>query len=146
MAVLIFSCSQVEKQDDDGQLSTEIVNNPVTASGVKTNKAIPEIKFEKNIHNFGKVIQGERVSYSFKFKNTGSADLIISGVSASCGCTVPSWSKKPIAPGDEGTINVVFDSDGKKGRQNKAITVVTNSIPNTRVLNIVGEVMVPHGK
>ena len=146
LAVLLFSCSQAEQQDGDGQISTEIVNNPVTASGVKTDKAIPEIKFEEEVHNFKKVIQGEKVSYSFKFKNTGDADLIISGVSASCGCTVPSWPKKLIAPGDEGTINVVFDSDGKKGRQNKAITVVTNSIPNTRVLHIVGEVMIPQGK
>lgn len=143
LVVLIFSCSQAEKQDDDGQISTTIVNNPVTASGVKTNEDIPEIKFEGEFYDFGKVIQGEKVSHSFKFKNTGDADLIISGVSASCGCTVPSWPKKPIAPGDEGTINVVFDSDGKKGRQSRAITVLTNSMPNTRVLNIVGEVIVP---
>lgn len=143
LAVLLFSCGQAEKQDDDSQISTAIVNNPVTASGVKTNKAIPEIKFEGEVHDFGKVIQGEKVSYSFKFKNTGDADLIISGVSASCGCTVPSWPKKPIAPDGEGVISVIFDSDGKEGRQTRAITVVTNSMPNTRVLNIVGEVIVP---
>ena len=146
LAVLLFSCSQVEKQDGEAQITTEIVNNPVTASGVKSNKAIPEIKFEEEVHNFKKVIQGEKVSFSFKFKNTGDADLIISGVSASCGCTVPSWPKNPIAPGGEGVINVVFDSDGKQGWQSKAITVLTNSMPNTRVLNLVGEVIVPKSK
>ena len=146
LAVIVISCSPVDKQDDDDRISTTIVNNPVTASEKNTNTAVPEIKFEEEVHDFGKVIQGEKVSYSFKFTNAGDADLIISGVSASCGCTVPSWSKNLIAPGDEGTINVVFDSDGKKGKQSKTITVVTNSMPSTKVLNIVGEVIVPQGK
>jgi len=146
LTVLVISCSQIDKQDDDNYIPTTIVNNPVTASEDKTNTAVPEIKFEEEVYDFGKVIQGEKVSYSFRFTNAGDADLIISGVSASCGCTVPSWPKNIIKPGDDEKINVVFDSDGKKGKQSKTITVVTNSMPSTRVLNIVGEVIVPQSK
>ena len=145
LSVIVFSCSQVDRGDDD-RISTTIVNNPVTASEDNTNTAVPEIKFEEEVYDFGKVIQGEKVTYSFRFTNAGDADLIISGVSASCGCTVPSWPKNIIKPGDDGKINVVFDSDGKKGKQSKTITVVTNSLPSTRVLNIVGEVIVPQSK
>ena len=141
-SVLILSCGDGQKQDGEGLISTEIVNNPVTL-GDKTNKAIPEIKFEEDVHDFGKIIQGEKVSHSFRFKNNGNADLVISGVSASCGCTVPAWPKELIAAGDEGVINVVFDSEGKNGRQSKSISVITNSMPSTRVLNIVGEVITP---
>ena len=96
--------------------------------------------------DFGKIIQGEKITHSYRFKNTGKSDLVITNVSASCGCTVPSWPKKPIKPGEENIIDVVFNSDGKKGWQTKDITVVTNAKPNTRVLNIVGEVVLPKGK
>ncbi len=144
-SALVFSCGEEQKQDDEGLISTEIVNNPVTL-GDKTIKAVPEIKFEEDVYDFGKIIQGEKVTHSFRFKNKGNADLIISGVSASCGCTVPSWPKELIAEGDEGVINVVFDSEGKSGRQSRSISVITNSMPSTRVLNIVGEVIIPDKK
>ncbi|MFH1320818.1 MAG: DUF1573 domain-containing protein [Bacteroidota bacterium] len=142
-SVTVFSCNQKTEQKNDGGISTEIVNNPISASGTEKNKAKPEIKFENEIYDFGKIIQGEKVTYSYMFNNTGDADLIISAVSASCGCAVPTWPKNPIAPGSEGYINIIFNSAGKKGWQSKDITVVTNAIPNTRVLNIIGEVMIP---
>nr|HNH67158.1 DUF1573 domain-containing protein [Bacteroidia bacterium] len=68
------------------------------------------------------ITEGEIVSYNFKFKNSGKAPLIITQASASCGCTVPEYSKDPIAPGQEGFIKVTFNSEGKHGMTSKTIT------------------------
>lgn len=86
-----------------------------------------QISFEKSDHNFGEVNQGNKVEQSFKFKNTGNKPLIFSNVLTTCGCTVPEWPKDPIAPDGEGVIKVVFDSTTKMGRQNKVITIRSNS-------------------
>ena len=73
-------------------------------------------------------------------------DLIISSAQGSCGCTVPEWPKEPIKPGEEGKIAVTFNSSGKQGKQNKTITLVANTIPNTKVIALKGDVLVPKGK
>jgi hypothetical protein len=93
--------------------------------------------------NFGKIIQGEKVTYSFKFTNTGKSDLVITGASGSCGCTVPSFPKGPITPGKSGLIDVLFNSEGKKGIQNKTITVLANTQPNAVTLKIKVEIIEP---
>jgi hypothetical protein len=140
ISVVTFSCSQ--KSGKNG-VNSDMVNNPNTASGVDPDKPLPVVEFATESHDFGKITQGEKVSYSFKFKNTGEADLIIASAQGSCGCTVPHYSEKPVPPGEEGTIDVVFDSDGKEGMVKKTVTVVTNAIPNTKKLEITTEVLVP---
>ena len=120
--------------------------NPGTAEneeGTATGVDVPEFTFEKEVHDFGTIVQGEKVAYAFKFKNTGKADLIITSAKGSCGCTVPEWPQDPVAPGAEGVIDVVFNSDGKSGQQNKKVTIVANTVPNTKVLAINGTVEVP---
>ena len=134
--ILLGSCS-----GNSDKLPADIVSNPNSASG-NLNIPMPVIEFEKDIHDFGKVIQGEKVSYGFKFKNTGNADLLIAQVSTTCGCTVPKYPKKAIKPGEEEIINVMFDSEGKKGIQNKSITVVTNCQPSNMVIRIKAMVVV----
>ncbi len=86
-----------------------------------------QITFEVTDHNFGDVNQGEKVETTFKFKNTGNFPLILQNVLSTCGCTVPEWPKEPVAPGEEGVLRVVFDSSAKIGRQNKVITIRSNS-------------------
>lgn len=143
--VLFSSCSETPKATEE-QIDTDVVNNPATAEnaeGVDPNAAVPAFTFEKEAHDFGIIIQGEKVAYSFKFTNSGDADLIITSAKGSCGCTVPSYPVEPIAPGAEAVIDVVFDSDGKSGQQNKKITLVANTVPNTMVLAINGQVEVP---
>ena len=83
---------------------------------------------------------------TFRFKNVGQSNLIISSAQGSCGCTVPEWPKEPIAPGAEGKIEVTFNSTGKQGLQNKTVTLVANTIPNTKVIVIKGEVLAPKTK
>ncbi len=139
LSISIFSSCK-NKNTENGQVSTDLVNNPATASGKNEEDNIPIMTIEQEIHDFGKIIEGEKVSYSFKFKNTGTSDLIISDAKGSCGCTVPQWPKNPILPGASGIVDVTFDSRGKSGMQNKTVTLITNAIPNTKVLTITGEV------
>jgi hypothetical protein len=135
-AIIAFSCSS----NEGTKLPADMVTNPNTASGSNDLSDLPVIEFKVKEYNFGKVIQGEKVTYTFKFKNTGESDLIISQVNSSCGCTVPVFPKDPIKPGDEGKIKVSFDSSGRNGIQDKAITVVTNCQPNRTVLRIKAQV------
>lgn len=137
----IASCGGGEHKD--GTISTETINNPTTAEGgeVQTTGDVAKFEFEKDVHDFGEIMQGEKVAYSFKFKNTGNADLVITSARGSCGCTVPEYPKDPIAPGKEGKIDVIFDSTGKSGQQNKKVTIVANTLPSTTVLAINGNVI-----
>lgn len=96
----------------------------------------PVIQFEKTRHDFGTITQGEKITYFFKFKNTGGSDLIISNVSAGCGCTVADYPKNPIPPGKEGKIAIQFNSKGKTGMQTQTATVFTNTNPPTTVITI----------
>lgn len=144
-AIIFVSCAD-KASTEAGSLDTDVVNNPATsenADGVNGDVAVPEFTFEKEVHDFGIIVQGEKVAYSFKFKNTGNGDLIITDAKGSCGCTIPEYPKEPIAPGSEGVIDVVFNSDGKEGQQNKKITIISNTLPNTKVLAINGLVQVP---
>lgn len=99
------------------------------------------IKFEKLEHDFGKIFQGEKVSYIFKFKNIGSGELVIKNAAASCGCTVPKFPRDPIIPGESGEIEVVFDSSGRHGKQVKTITVWTNCKDEQLKLKIKSEIV-----
>lgn len=86
------------------------------------------ITWDKNTHDFGDIIQGEKVEHTFKFTNTGSEPLIITNVEVTCGCTAPrGWPRDPINPGGKGEITVQFDSTHKIGRQNKVATVISNA-------------------
>jgi hypothetical protein len=105
--------------------------------------ALPKttVEFDNQEFNYGTVTAGEVVSHKFTFKNTGDQPLTLTRVKASCGCTTPSYSQEPIAPGATGYIDVKFDSSGKSGRQNKSVTVTGNFSDNiTQVLRISGEV------
>lgn len=128
--------------ENDRKLSTDVVNNPNSASGVQETK-LPVIEFDKEIHDFGKLIAGEKAVYSFKFTNTGTDDLVISQVNSSCGCTVPNYPREAIKPGEGGVIKVTFDSSSRKGMQNKTITIVSNCQPNSTVIRVKAQVISP---
>jgi hypothetical protein len=100
----------------------------------------PVMKFEKETHDFGKIKAGDKVTYDFKFTNTGKSPLIISDAKASCGCTIPTWPRKPIKPGENGAIKVIFDSATKVGLQDKQITITANTNPAQNLVHLIGEV------
>ena len=93
-----------------------------------------------SVYNFGSIIEGEKVEYSYKFKNTGNNPLVVFEAHASCGCTVPEKPEKPILPGETGYLKVVFNSAGKKGHTEKEINVSANTTPAFPILKLVGEI------
>ena len=111
-----YSCKHSASQD------VRYDKESVAASG----ESQPEIKFLSNEHDFGKVTEGEKVGWYFKFRNTGGSDLIITNATASCGCTVPEYDRQPVPPGGEGTVKIVFDSSDRLGKQLKTVTIETN--------------------
>jgi hypothetical protein len=139
LVFLLYSCGS----GDQGMISSDVVNNPNSAMGKPDLSSLPAIKFEEDVHDFGKIIEGETVSYSFKFTNTGKSDLVIADVSTSCGCTVPSYPKTPIRPGGRDVIKVSFNSAGKRGFQSKNIVIVANTQPNSTTVKIKAQVIGP---
>lgn len=91
--------------------------------------------------DFGKVADGEKVEYSYRFRNSGSKPLVVANATASCGCTVPQKPERPIMPGDTGYIKIVFDSKGRVGTAHKSITVISNAKPEFPILQLTGEVV-----
>jgi len=144
--VFSFSaCNQKENKSPlipDNALDPDLVKNPASASGENgTDVKVPVFSFKKEIHEFGNITEGEKIAYSFTFVNTGNADLLISNASATCGCTVPEFSREPVPPGKSGVINVIFDSSGREGYQRKEVFVTANTIPNSKKLIITGTVV-----
>ena len=120
--------------------SDMVTNNPATASSKAGDDHSAIIKFEKDTHNFGKLIEGEIVTYSFKFTNLGKGPLVIGHASASCGCTVPRYSEKPVAPGESGFLDVTFNSENKNGPVEKTVTVEANTIPERTTITILADI------
>ncbi len=139
MSLFFISCGQGSEK---GKLSTELIKNPKSAQNVDADE-LPVIKFDTLFHNFGKIFEGEKVSYTFMFENTGKSDLLISDARASCGCTVPEYTQNPIEPGEKGRVEVTFNSRGRVGINNKSINVYANTQPNKTILTIRAEVLAP---
>ncbi|MEO8234481.1 MAG: DUF1573 domain-containing protein [Flavobacterium sp.] len=95
----------------------------------------PKIEIENSDFDFGDITQGDKVSHVFKFKNTGKTDLVILDAHASCGCTVPEWTKTPIKNGESGEVKISFNSDGKMGLQQKTVTLRTNTEIGSEIIN-----------
>lgn len=136
IAVLMACNNPKATTTEESNTTTDVV----VASAESANGA-PVIKFDKDVYDFGKITEGEKVSYDFSFTNTGATPLIISDASATCGCTVPEVPKEPIAPGAKANIKVVFSSAGKVGLQDKVVTVTANTIPAQTQLHVIGEVI-----
>lgn len=122
------------------QPTSTTTTNP-NAQQASTTATMPPAKtttmvFNKKEHDFGEIKQGDKVNYTFTFKNTGSNDLSITSAQGSCGCTVPEYDKNPIKPGKSGKMKVSFDSSGKTGVQTKTVTVRANTPTGYETLNI----------
>ncbi len=113
------------------------------ACGVSIGMAAPQLNVEKLNYDFGEVIQGGKVEYSFRFTNTGDEVLEIGNVRSSCGCTAALLSAKRIAPGDMGELKATFDSTRFRGAVSKVISMETND-PNLPLVsfNMYGDVKV----
>lgn len=99
-----------------------------------------EMTFAETEYDFGTVTEGEKVTHTYSFTNTGDEPLILSNARGSCGCTVPEWPRTPIAPGGTGEVTVVFNSRGKGGDRNQRVTLTANTEPTQTFLSLKGTV------
>lgn len=135
VAAGLFACQNADKNAVKEQTKSESTspgNDVVTATSIQW--------LDSTYRDIGKVKEGQVVEVTFRFKNTGSKNLVIENVSASCGCTVPEKPEKPFAPGEEGVIKAKFDSKGRMGEARKNVYVRSNSEPNTQELSFRVEV------
>jgi len=151
VSTLLFSCGADETSNskpisDSGSDKTEAVDPPVNAKLDKFDPAktqaqepagpLTAMRFEEEEFDFGIMDEGDVVTHNFTFTNIGAEPLILDKCKGSCGCTVPKCPKTPIAPGETGSIEVKFNSKGKKNSQTKTVTVTANTVPAQKSLTI----------
>lgn len=132
---MLVSCGSSGSKEGASADSTD-----TAANGAKES-AGGKIEFDESVFDFGEVKEGAVVEHLYTFTNKGTAPVILSQVSASCGCTTPSYTQTPILPGKTGEVKVVFDSNGQVGKQQKIITVVSNAENNVTTVQLRGEVL-----
>jgi hypothetical protein len=137
LASSLFSCDIRGKKN----------RGDVTAPGIlpegsvaQTTKDTTTVEIIDSVYNFGSVVDGDKVEYNYRFKNTGNKPLIIYTATASCGCTVPVKPDRPIQPGEMSFIKAVFSSAGRVGDVQKEIMVRSNAKPAFPILKLLGEV------
>jgi hypothetical protein len=132
-SLFLFTGCDVRKNDkiaENKELTQQVVlTDPTTVQVIDT------------VYNFGKVTEGETVEFNYRFKNTGTKPLVVTNVSASCGCTVPEKPEQPIKPGETGFIKVKFNSEHRVGKTHKTVTVSSNAEPGFPELLLTGDVM-----
>lgn len=151
VALLILgSCSNADLEERVAKLEQKVAQlegqasaQPQSVALTSANEAepatagvVPEFEFAEMEHDFGTITEGDVVEHTFTFTNTGEAPLVIQNASASCGCTVPSWPKEPVAVGGTGEIQVRYNSANKKGVENKTVRITANTEPAVTTLRI----------
>ena len=131
-------------QGNDEHTEKEPQAQTVPAAESPLPPSLTSIEWIDSALNMGKIREGEKVEVAFRFKNTGTEQLVINNVSASCGCTVAEKPQEPIGPGKEGLIRAAFDSKGRTGQNHKTLTVYANTAAS--VYNLSFDVEVTPGK
>lgn len=143
IATIGFSCKKAENTTTETAVPTNapavVTQTPAEETTMPVPPAdgkYPVMTFAKVEHDFGIINSGDKVTYTFDFKNTGEADLLITAAKGTCGCTVPEFPKDPIKPGASGKIKVMFNSSGKSGQQMKSVNISTNTANVTETIKI----------
>ena len=138
---------------EPGTATVEATSNAATANTnaiqpnppVVDNRPKTTASWGKVEHDFGNVDQDSQNKHVFKFRNSGEEPLVISNAKGSCGCTVPNYPREPIAPGEFGEIEVVYSPGKQQNQQTKTVTITANTEPETMILRIKANVLVPEG-
>jgi hypothetical protein len=141
----IYSCNTQAKRADatDSQVNANVqtTSQPsADASAQSVAADAPVMTFEETNWDFGTIQEGDVVKHTYTFTNTGKSPLIIQNATAQCGCTVPDWTRTPVAPGEKGELRVEFNSKGKAGVQSKSVTITANTQPEINQVMLKGVV------
>ncbi|PZD79497.1 DUF1573 domain-containing protein [Mesonia sp. K7] len=120
-AIAFTSCKENAADKVNEENEKEVAERDANAEGT------PVMTFTEDMHDFGTINEGDVVEHTFEFTNTGDAPLVVTDAKGSCGCTVPTWSKDPIAPGEKGEMVVKFNSNGKPNNQMKTVRITANT-------------------
>lgn len=145
LGLIFTSCDNKSKSSEEVKETVVLPTEVVTAEAIDSN-AVAQFTFAEESFDFGTIQQGDSVMHTFTFENTGSVPLVISQARGSCGCTVPKYPTQPIPVGGKGDILVKFNSRGKKGAQNKTVTLSANTEPANTILTITSFVQTPDSK
>lgn len=125
--LLLFSALNAWAQEMDKEIVIE-------------NDTLPYLRFHEDIVDFGEVTEGDTVAQRYTFTNTGVEPLIIYRALTTCGCTASEYTKSKVMPGEEGFVNVVFNTEGKTGRHNKVVTIYSNAYNDMAYIKLRGSV------
>ena len=145
-AAMLASCKQSGTTENTttttpaADPNAQMVNNPATPAVPSDTINVAKMKFTEEVYSYGKVKAGDKVHHTFKFTNVGKVPLVISNAASTCGCTVPTWPKEPVAPGASSEISVEFNTQGKSGPNKKPINITANTWPTVTTVHIDGEV------
>ena len=133
----LFACAPqsmevTASENEDGKNDVKLIEKQAA-------KPLSSINWDAEVHDFGNIPKDEPVRYTFTFTNTGNEPLILENVKSACGCTTPSWTKEPVAPGETGEIVAEFNAKSP-GNFAKTLTVTTNTEPATHRLTLKGMV------
>ncbi|MCK4879290.1 MAG: DUF1573 domain-containing protein, partial [Bacteroidales bacterium] len=107
LILTVSSCGGQNGSQEQDSITTEDIAH------IAINQSV--MVFDTLIHDFGTIIEGERVVCYFDYRNEGGEDLLITSVEATCGCTTPDWSRKPLKPGKKGSLEIIFNASGRSG-------------------------------
>ncbi len=136
-AMAFTSCDK--KADASSKINKDKLESAKTRD-VEIKNGAALVTFDETEYDFGTVTEGEVVETVFKVTNSGKTDLVITDAQVTCGCTVPVWPKQPIKPGETEEIQVRFNTAGKGNRQQKNITLITNTASGREILTLKGMV------
>jgi hypothetical protein len=152
LGLVLMAASCDSKKDDQSDKIAELerklarleASQPVPTNVSSVTPSDPttlgKFSFQEMEFDFGTIDEGKVIEHIFKFTNEGEAPLVISNITASCGCTSPDWSKAPVKPGEEGFVKVIFNSTAKPGTQAPTVTIQANTSPNVTRLRMKGNV------
>ena len=135
-SILTFSCDKGGKSDPKETNPSNDTTALATPAIPADTANLPKFRFEESEFNFGTIAEGDVVTHTFKFTNTGKSNLVITDARGSCGCTIPSYPKEPIEPGAEGKIDVQFNSKNKAGENQKFVSIIANTYPEVTSISI----------
>ena len=142
VSLLNAQLSELRKKIYDQESELNSIKEEIKAKeAAKKAETQTSIQFEASEISFGEIKEGAAVTKIYKLKNIGKKRLMIEKVEGSCGCTVAEWPRYPVEPGENAEIKVTFNSLGKRGVQDKTITVTANTEPAQTFLKIKGTVV-----
>ena len=159
MTTILFFTQCKPDSKDEAKEETTIENTDASAESTQPEVLTPEdiakqkieglptttVEWVNTEHDFGDIKKNEKVSTTFKFKNTGNSPLIIAEAKAGCGCTVPSKPDEPVQPGETGEIKVEYNGSGN-GKVTKFVNVILNTESQTEKLTITTNVLAEEGQ